>query len=346
MTSKTRIRLQLFLYSLTLAFLLGYTTEILNKGTGNFSIFEKSFLIIFIIFFVVSFSSLIFFTNFFIYKRVQEISDQIFSNDSNISRTVTTNMDEMLEEIKKLDNERKSELVQMREQENFRREFIGNLAHELKTPIFTSQSYILTLLDGAYKDKNVNKKYLKIAGKAIDRLNFIIKDLDLITKLETGDTNLKKSNFNIIQLIENVIEMLEISASKKNIKLVVDTSPKQSVKVYADKEKIEHVLTNLIENSIKYGKEYGTTEIVVQEIFEEKLLIRVTDNGIGVDNKNLERLFERFFRVDQTGNRSTGGSGLGLAIVKHIIDAHDEKIFIESELGVGSEFSFTLDQAN
>ena len=346
MTSKTRIRLQLFLYSFILAFLLGYTTEIFNKGTGNFSIFEKSFLIIFVIFFVVSFSSLIFFTNFFIYKRVQEISDQIFSNDSNISRTVTTNMDEMLEEIKKLDNERKSELVQMREQENFRREFIGNLAHELKTPIFTSQSYILTLLDGAYKDKNVNKKYLKIAGKAIDRLNFIIKDLDLITKLETGDSNLKKSNFNIVQLIENVIEMLEISATKKNIKLVVDSSPKQSVKVNADKEKIEHVLTNLIENSIKYGKDSGTTEIVVQEVLENKLLIRVTDNGIGVENNNLERLFERFYRVDQTGNRSTGGSGLGLAIVKHIIDAHDEKIFVESELGVGSEFSFTLDQAN
>jgi len=346
MKSKTRIRLQLFLYSFVLAFLLGYTTEIFNKGTGNFSIFEKSFLIIFIIFFVASFSSLIFFTNFFIYKRVQEISDQIFSNDSNISRTVTTNMDDMLEEIKKLDNERKSELVQMREQENFRREFIGNLAHELKTPIFTSQSYILTLLDGAYKDKNVNKKYLKIAGKAIDRLNFIIKDLDLITKLETGDSNLKKSNFNIIQLVENVIEMLEINARKKNIKLVVDASSDQSVKVNADKEKIEHVLTNLIENSIKYGKESGTTEIVVEKFLGNKLLIRVTDNGIGVENNNLERLFERFYRVDQTGNRSTGGSGLGLAIVKHIIDAHDEKIFVESELGIGSEFSFTIDQAN
>ena len=346
MKSKTRIRLQLFLYSFVLAFLLGYTTEIFNKGTGNFSIFEKSFLIIFIIFFVASFSSLIFFTNFFIYKRVQEISDQIFSNDSNISRTVTTNMDDMLEEIKKLDNERKSELVQMREQENFRREFIGNLAHELKTPIFTSQSYILTLLDGAYKDKNVNKKYLKIAGKAIDRLNLIIKDLDLITKLETGDSNLKKSNFNIIQLVENVIEMLEINARKKNIKLVVDASSDQSVKVNADKEKIEHVLTNLIENSIKYGKESGTTEIVVEKFLGNKLLIRVTDNGIGVENNNLERLFERFYRVDQTGNRSTGGSGLGLAIVKHIIDAHDEKIFVESELGIGSEFSFTIDQAN
>ena len=128
--------------------------------------------------------------------------------------------------------------------------------------------------------------------------------------------------------------------------MVVDRSPNQSLKVNADKEKIEQVLTNLIENSIKYGKESGTTEIVVQEVLENKLIIRITDNGIGVDNKNLERLFERFYRVDQTGNRSTGGSGLGLAIVKHIIDAHDEKIFIESELGVGSEFSFTLDQAN
>ena len=185
----------------------------------------------------------------------------------------------------------------MREQENFRREFIGNLAHELKTPIFTSQSYILTLLDGAYKDKNVNKKYLKIAGKAIDRLNFIIKDLDLITKLEIGDSNLKKSNFNIVQLIENVIEMLEIRANKKNIKLVVDHSPKQSVKVNADKEKIEHVLTNLIENSIKYGKESGTTEIVVQEVLENKLLIRVTDNGIGVENNNLDTGLDNFHNI-------------------------------------------------
>jgi two-component system phosphate regulon sensor histidine kinase PhoR len=346
MTSKTKIRLQLFLYSFILAFLLSFVTEIITKGINYLSIFEKSFIFIFIIFFVVSFLSLLFFTNFFLYKRVQEISDQIFSNNSNISRTITTNMDEMLEEIKKIDNERKSELIQMRKQDNFRRDFIGNLAHELKTPIFTSQSYILTLLDGAYKDKNVNKKYLKIAGKAIDRLNLIVKDLDLITKLETGESNLKKSNFNIFQLIENVIEMLEISASKKNIKLVVDSSPDQSVQVNADREKIEQVLTNLIENSIKYGKESGTTEIVVQEVIENKLIIRVTDNGIGVEKKNLERLFERFYRVDQTGNRSTGGSGLGLAIVKHIIDAHDEKIFIESELGVGSEFSFTLDQAN
>ena len=165
MNSKTRIRLQLFLYSFILAFLLSLVTAIISKGINNFSIFEKSFITLFIIFLLVSFLSLIFFTNFFLYKRVQEISDQIFSNDSNVSRTVTTNMDEMLEEIKKLDNERKSELIQMREQENFRREFIGNLAHELKTPIFTSQSYILTLLDGAYKDKNVNKKYLKIAEK-------------------------------------------------------------------------------------------------------------------------------------------------------------------------------------
>lgn len=346
MTSKTKIRLQLFLYSFILAFLLSFITEIITKGINYLSIFEKSFISIFIIFFVVSFLSLLFFTNFFLYKRVQEISDQIFSNNSNISRTITTNMDEMLEEIKKIDIERKSELIQMRKQENFRRDFIGNLAHELKTPIFTSQSYILTLLDGAYKDENVNKKYLKIAGKAIDRLNLIVKDLDLITKLETGESNLKKLNFNIFQLIENVIEMLEISASKKNIKLVVDSSPDQSVQVNADREKIEQVLTNLIENSIKYGKESGTTEIVVQEVIENKLIIRVTDNGIGVEKKNLERLFERFYRVDQTGNRSTGGSGLGLAIVKHIIDAHDEKIFIESELGVGSEFSFTLDQAN
>ena len=279
-------------------------------------------------------------------KKIKEISDQLFSKDFTFNKTITTDMDDLIDQIKQFDDERKIELSEMRKQETFRREFIGNLAHELKTPLFTSQSYILTLLGGALDDKSVNKKYLKIASKSIERLNLIVKDLDFITKLETGDSNIKKSNFDIVDLINNSIEMLEISANKKNIKLIIDYENNPPINVNADKEKIEQVIINLIENSIKYGKKNGTTEIVVQDLVENKIIVRVTDNGIGVEENHLDRLFERFYRVDQSGSRSSGGSGLGLAIVKHIVDAHDEKIYVESDFGIGSEFSFTIDKSN
>jgi two-component system phosphate regulon sensor histidine kinase PhoR len=219
------------------------------------------------------------------------------------------------------------------------------LAHELKTPLFTSQSYLLTLIDGALKDEKVNLKYLKIAEKAIERLIFIAKDLDLITKLESDNMNLEKTSFNLISIINNVFEMLEIQAEKNNISLVID-SKKNKINVTADQEKIHQVLTNLIENSIKYGKKDGTTEISIEEILENKYLVRITDNGQGIKKEHFERLFERFYRVENSGNRSTGGSGLGLAIVKHIIDAHNEKIYVESDYGIGSEFSFSIEKSN
>ena len=148
-----------------------------------------------------------------------------------------------------------------------------------------------------------------------------------------------------INLAQNALEMLEITASKKNIKLLLEFNDKLPLRVNADNEKIQQVLTNLVENSIKYGKENGTTELVIQELTENKIIVRVTDNGLGIKEKHFNRLFERFYRVDQSGSRKGGGAGLGLAIVKHIMDAHDEKIYIESEFGVGSEFSFTLEKS-
>ena len=281
-----------------------------------------------------------FFVKFFLYNSVKLISDEIFKSDDR--STITTNMEDLLTQIKEYDDERKFEISEMKKQENFRRDFIGNLAHELKTPLFTSESYILTLLDGAINDQEVNEKYLKIAGKAINRLNLIVKDLDLITKIESGESEIEKTDFDINNLIQNVFEMLEFSASKKNIKLILDHDGNLPINVNADNEKIQQVLTNLVDNSIKYGKENGTTEIVIQDLTESKVIVRVTDNGLGIEEKHFNRLFERFYRVDQSGSRNAGGSGLGLAIVKHIIDAHDEKIYIESDFGVGSEFSFTL----
>ena len=339
---KIKSRLLLLIITLFISALISFVSLLLLFGIDNidFVDFTKVFLLTFLVVYVLGNV----YTRSFLYSKLKEISKDILP-EKNISQTVTTNMEELVSEIKDYDSKRKSEFTEMKKLESFRREFIGNLAHEIKTPLFTSQSYILTLLDGAIKDENVNIKYLKTASKAIDRLNLIVKDLDLITKIESGESILNKNKFDIINLTENVFEMLEFTAKKKKIKLTVNKDKGLLTKVIADKEKIEQVLTNLIDNSIKYGKDHGTTEIVIQSLNEDKIIVRVTDNGVGFKKENYARIFERFFRVDRSGSRSAGGSGLGLAIVKHIIDAHDEKIYVESEFGVGSEFSFTLEKS-
>ena len=340
--SKTKSRLLLILISLIASiFISFFTLLIVNKSDAiNFIDFFKILVISFIILYIIG----VFYTRLFLFRKLKEITKDILPKED-MHQTVNTNMEELVNEIRDYDSKRKSEYSEMKKQESFRREFIGNLAHEIKTPLFTSQSYILTLLDGALKDEAVNEKYLKTASKAIERLNLIVKDLDLITKIERGESNLEKTKFDIINVIQNVFEMLEFSAKKKNIELIVDKENELGTIVNADKERIEQVLTNLIENSIKYGKDNGTTEIVVQNLNENKIIVRVTDNGVGFKKENYTRIFERFFRVDKSGDRSSGGSGLGLSIVKHIIDSHDEKIYVESELGVGSEFSFSLEKS-
>ena len=340
--SKTKSRLLLILISLIASiFISFFTLLIVNKSDAiNFIDFFKILVISFIILYIIG----VFYTRLFLFRKLKEITKDILPKED-MHQTVNTNMEELVNEIRDYDSKRKSEYSEMKKQESFRREFIGNLAHEIKTPLFTSQSYILTLLDGALKDEAVNEKYLKTASKAIERLNLIVKDLDLITKIERGESNLEKTKFDIINVIQNVFEMLEFSAKKKNIELIVDKENELVTIVNADKERIEQVLTNLIENSIKYGKDNGTTEIVVQNLNENKIIVRVTDNGVGFEKENYNRIFERFFRVDKSGDRSSGGSGLGLSIVKHIIDSHDEKIYVESELGVGSEFSFSLEKS-
>ena len=340
--SKTKSRLLLISISLIASICISFfALLIVNKsGAINFIDFFKILVISFIILYIIG----VFYTRLFLFRKLKEITKDILPQED-MHQTVNTNMEELVNEIRDYDSKRKSEYSEMKKQESFRREFIGNLAHEIKTPLFTSQSYILTLLDGALKDEAVNEKYLKTASKAIERLNLIVKDLDLITKIERGESNLEKTKFDIINLIQNVFEMLEFSAKKKNIELIVDKENELGTIVNADKERIEQVLTNLIENSIKYGKDNGTTEIVVQNLNENKIIVRVTDNGVGFEKENYNRIFERFFRVDKSGDRSSGGSGLGLSIVKHIIDSHDEKIYVESELGVGSEFSFSLEKS-
>lgn len=283
----------------------------------------------------------------FIYRRIKKIYDDVSLLDSTSLRKeqITTDMSTLTKEVKRFATSKKLEIESLKIREEYRKEFMGNVAHELKTPLFTVQGYILTLIDGAINDRSVRKKYLSRAAKAVERLIYLVSDLDMISKLEVGDLNLKYEYFDIVELVRNTFELLEIKAAKKNIAMTFDTDYPNPIYVNADKERIQQLLTNLIENSLKYGKEDGTTEVSIENLIKHKVIVRITDNGEGIAPEHLPRLFERFYRVDKSGSRKEGGSGLGLSIVKHIIEAHDEKIYIESDFGVGSEFSFTLEKA-
>ncbi len=283
----------------------------------------------------------------FIYRRVKNIYDDLtlLESASLTKGPITTDMRTLTQEIDKFARDKKIEIETLKGREKYRKEFLGNVSHELKTPLFTVQSYILTLLDGAMNDKNIREKYLQRASKGVERLSYIVKDLDMITKLEVGDLSLNMEVFDIVALVKNVFEMFEMRIAKKKQTLTFDTEYNTPILVRADKERIQQVLSNLIVNSLKYGSEKGTTEVSIENLIKNKVIVRITDNGEGIEKIHLSRLFERFYRVDKSGSRKEGGSGLGLSIVKHIIEAHDEKIYVESEFGVGSEFSFTLEKA-
>lgn len=283
----------------------------------------------------------------FIYRRVKKIYDDVslLENTSFKNEPITTDFKTLTEEVQKFARDKKIEIETLKIREEYRREFLGNVSHELKTPLFTVQGYLSTLLDGAMHDKNIQEKYLQRAEKGVERLIYIVKDLDMITKLEVGEIHLEETEFNIVNLIQNVFELLEMKAAKKDISLTFDNKYSEPILVFGDQDKIQQVVTNLLVNSIKYGKKGGTTEVGVENLVNNKIIVRITDNGEGIEKKHISRLFERFYRVDKSGARSEGGSGLGLAIVKHIIEGHNEKIYVESEFGVGSEFSFTLEKA-
>jgi two-component system, OmpR family, phosphate regulon sensor histidine kinase PhoR len=302
------------------------------------------------------FGTLIFFFSFFviqyrvekfIYRRVKKIYDDISFLESSSFKThsITTDMATLTKQVKKFATDKKLEIEMLRDREDYRREFIGNVSHELKTPLFTVQGYISTLLEGAMEDKKIRKKYLERAEKGVERLVYIVEDLDLISKLEMGDVSIEMIPFDIIELSQNVMDLLEMQANKKDITLNFDSKYYRPIMVLGDSEKIQQVMMNLVMNSIKYGKLGGSTEIGIEDLVNNKVIIRITDNGEGIEKQNISRLFERFYRVDKSGARAEGGSGLGLSIVKHIIEAHDEKIYVESTFGVGSEFSFTLEKA-
>ena len=239
------------------------------------------------------------------------------------------------------------EIARLKEAERFRKQYLGNVAHELKTPIFNIQGYISTLLDGGLEDELINRKYLERAEKSIDRLINIVNDLDTISKLENSMNKLNLEKFDIVALAKEIAEQAEIEADRKHIRITVKGSENlpSPFWVQADKHYIGQVLVNLIINSIRYGKEGGQTRIRFRDMLD-KILVEVEDNGLGIGKEDLPRIFERFYRTDKGRSREQGGTGLGLAIVKHIIEAHGERISVRSEPGVGSTFSFTLKKVN
>lgn len=332
---KTSIYISLFLTGISAVFL------VLNDAYS-----EWALLIYAIVCFIFSFLIIQYRVEFFIYKKIKKI----YENVSMLSATplkpeqVTTDMNTLSLEVQKFAEGKKLEIDALKIRDSYRKEFMGNISHELKTPLFTVQGYIETLLDGAMKDKTVRKQYLARAAKGVERLVYIVQDLDMITKLESGDLRLHPEVFDIVEMVQNVFDLLEMKAAKKNITLSFET-PYAPVWVKADKERIQQVVTNLVVNSIKYGKNDGTTEVSIEDHSKKKIIIRVSDNGEGIQKQHIPRLFERFYRVDKSGSRKEGGSGLGLAIVKHLLEAHKERIFVESTYGMGSEFSFTLKKA-
>ena len=271
------------------------------------------------------------------------ISNKKFA-DEEITTSVNKDVFSKLEnDTKKWASVQKEQIAELKEQEEFRREFLGNLAHELKTPVFSIQGYVLTLLEGGLEDDNVNREFLERALNGVDRISAILEDLDEIAKYEFDRYSLKRSVFDIVGLTKKIFGELEKKAEEKGIKFEFSESF-DPIKVDADLGKISQVITNLISNSISYGADGGKTIVRFHDLEKNKILVEVADNGLGIEEKHLPRLFERFYRVDKSRARNIGGSGLGLAIVKHIVEAHGQDIKVRSTEGVGSTFSFTLEK--
>ena len=304
-------------------------------------------LICVLVLFVISFTIIQYRAEHFIYRRLKKIYEDVSILDVNDLKreSVTTDIDKLSKRMQTYVEGKGLEIKSLTERDSFRRDFLGNVAHELKTPLFTVQGYILTLLEGAINDKNIRLKYLERANKGVERLVAVTKDLDMIAKLETDGLKLNMEVSNILEIIQNVFDLVEMKAKKRNIILKFDRIYDFPVFVVGDIEKIEQVLINLIVNSIKYGKPNGTTIVAVDDYKSNAFLIRVIDNGEGIKPIHLPRLFERFYRADQSRSREQGGSGLGLSIVKHIVEAHHQTVFLKSIFGKGSEFSFTMEKA-
>ena len=283
----------------------------------------------------------------FVQHRLSLLYRAIQTKTDDPSKTYETeSLDSLIENAEKdvqdWQQKQDAEIVKLKEQETFRREFLGNLAHEMKTPVFSIQGYILTLLEGGLEDESINRRFLERASMSTDRIVSILEDLDQITKLEIDALKMELEPFDIVKLAFECMETIELKAKDKEIKIQLKNEA-DVIYVHADRKRINQVITNLLNNSIAYGNQGGKTTISIFTV-DDLVTIEIADNGIGIDNIHFPRLFERFYRVEKSRNRHEGGTGLGLAIVKHIIDSHQQKIAVKSSLNLGSQFTFSLDK--
>ena len=307
-------------------------------------------LISFIIILSGSYGLILFMVQSFVYRKIKLIYKLIYQTKASKREEFyyknilpQKSIDEVRQDVENWALQRKAEIEVLKQNEAFRKEFLQNLSHELKTPIFAILGYVDTLLNGALENPEVNKKFLVSASRNIDRLVNLVDDLDEISKLERGDQQLYKENFVVQEMVKDVYETLSIKAEKKQIKLAIKKGCDLPLTAFADKEKIRQVFINLIENAIKYGKNNGVIEASVYKIDGKRILIEISDDGSGIAEEHLGRIFERFYRTDVARSRKVGGSGLGLAICKHIIEAHQQAIHVRSTLEIGTTFGFMLE---
>ena len=308
---------------------------------------------VFIITFIIIYGLYYYTLQRFIYRKIKIIYKFIYQTKATKKEEFfyknilpQKSIEEVGEDVQKWAMQRKDEIEMLRANEQFRKEFLMNLAHELRTPIFSVQGYVDTLLGGALEDKEVNRKFLNNASKSIDRLVRLVDDLDEISKLESGKIPVIQESFVIQDLIRDVYEELSLKAKEKDVQLSFKKGTERPMYVNADKQKIKQVLVNLVENAIKYGNDHGSVVAGCYEMDDKHVYIEISDDGPGIAEEHLPRIFERFYRADRSRARAIGGTGLGLAIVKHIIEAHGQTVNVRSKLGVGSSFGFTLDRTS
>jgi two-component system phosphate regulon sensor histidine kinase PhoR len=308
-------------------------------------------IVVFILTFIVTYTLYYYTLERFIYRKIKLIYKFIYQTKATKKEEFfyenilpRKSIEEVSEDVEKWAIQRRNEIEILKANEQFRKEFLMNLAHELRTPIFSIQGYVDTLLDGALEDPNVNRKFLGNTSKSIDRLVRLVDDLDEISKLESGKIPIIQESFVIQDLVKDVYEEFSLMAKEKNIHLTFKKGTERPLTVYADKQKIKQVLVNLVENALKYGNEGGTITAGCYEMDDRHIYVEISDDGPGIAEEHLSRIFERFYRADRSRSRAIGGTGLGLAIVKHIIEAHGQTVNVRSKIGVGSSFGFTLEK--
>lgn len=325
--------------------------EYLTSFSGFFQKNWISMPFVFIISFLATFLTFQSLLEVFIYRKIKLIYKTISTfKDSKVKAIERVDLSEDIignvnKEVVSWQEDQSKEIAELKQMEDYRKEYLGNVSHELKTPLFSIQGYIHTLLEGAIHDPNVNMHYLQRAARSVERLCLIVDDLEAISKQESGEMVLDQRSFDIHDLVKDVFDSLEFRSRERNIRLGFKEGSDRSFMVIADKDRIRQVLINLVVNSIKYGRADGSTVVGFYDM-DENILVEITDSGIGIEPQHIGRIFERFYRVDKSRSREQGGTGLGLAIVKHLIEAHKQNISVRSTIGVGTTFTFTLKKAD